>query len=57
VARCAQLLQNAGASIGGIVLNMLSGRRGRGYDYYGTYYAHRHYRGAMNSRQMANSEW
>ena len=39
MARCVQLLQNAGASMGGIVLNLLPRRRGRGYDYYGSYYA------------------
>ena len=40
VARCLQLLQNSGASIGGIMLNLLPRRRGRGYDYYGSYYTH-----------------
>jgi polysaccharide biosynthesis transport protein len=38
VARCLQLLESAGASVGGIVLNLLP--RGRGSDYYSSYYAY-----------------
>ena len=34
VVRCVQLLRNAGANLGGIVLNQLPHRRGKGYYYY-----------------------
>ena len=34
VVRCVQLLQNAGANLGGILLNQLPHRRGKGYYYY-----------------------
>jgi Mrp family chromosome partitioning ATPase len=47
VARCVQLLQNAGAAVGGVVLNLLPRRRGGGYDYYGSYYTDTHSRNPM----------
>jgi capsular exopolysaccharide synthesis family protein len=53
VARCVQLLQNAGASIGGVVLNLLPRRRGRGYDYYGSYYTVSHSRNLMHCQPKA----
>jgi capsular exopolysaccharide synthesis family protein len=43
VARCVQLLQGAGAQMGGIVMNLLSHRRGHGYGYYDSYYYYGHY--------------
>ena len=38
VSRSIQLLQNHGARIGGIIMNMLPVRKGRGYYYYDYYY-------------------
>ena len=52
VARCLQLLHNAGASVGGLVLNLLP--RGRGADYYSSYYAYAFYRHPRNSKPNAH---
>ncbi len=55
VARCVQLLQGAGAQMGGIVMNLLSNRRGHGYydSYY--YYGHYGYYGKDGKRKKKSS--
>jgi capsular exopolysaccharide synthesis family protein len=43
VLRCVQLLQNAGAQMGGVVMNLLSHRRSNAYGYYDSYYYYGHH--------------
>ncbi len=42
VARSVQLLKAAGATLGGVVLNLVQHRRGGGYDYYGSGYYYKY---------------